>query len=133
MHHRANTQSTDDIDKQNKDAGRGIATHELARAVHRAIKIRLSAHLGATFARLILCDQTSVQIGVDRHLFTRHGIEGKARADFGDSPGALGDDDKVDNRQNNEDHNADGVIATDDKLPEGFNDVAGSTRAGMAV
>ena len=43
------------------------------------------------------------QIGVDRHLLAGNGIEGEARADFGDARGALGDDEEVDRDQDDED------------------------------
>jgi hypothetical protein len=57
----------------------------------------------ATLARLGLVDQTGVQIGVDRHLLARHGIEGKTRRHFGDAGGALGDNNEIDDDQNNKD------------------------------
>ena len=82
---RADGQPADDVDEQDQDAGDGIAAHELAGAVHRAVEVGFGAHLGAARARLILVDEAGVQIGVDRHLLAGHGVQGEARADFRDA------------------------------------------------
>ena len=130
---RADRQPADDVDQQNQNAGGRIAAHELAGTVHRAVEVGLGAHLGAALPRLVLIDQAGIQIGVDRHLLARHRIEGKARADLGDAAGALGDDHEVDDGQNREHDDADRVVAADDELAEGLDDVPGGAGALMAV
>ena len=76
----------------------GVAAHVLRGAVHRAEELGFLADLGAALLGLLFVDQAGVQVGVDRHLLAGHRVEGEARADFGDTPGALGDDDEVGNR-----------------------------------
>ena len=120
----ADREAADDVDEQDQDAGDRVAAHELRRAVHRAVEVRLLGDLGAAPARLVLADQAGVEIGVDRHLLAGHGVEGEARADLGDAPGALGDDDEVDDDQDREHDEADDVVAADHELAEGLDHLA---------
>ena len=66
---------------------------------HRAEEAALVLEVLAAFARDGLVDQAGTEIGVDRHLLARHGVEVEARRHFGDAAGALGDDDEVDDHQ----------------------------------
>ena len=129
----ADDQAADDIDEQNQNAGDGITAHELGGAIHRAVKVRLQRHGSAAFARLVLADQACIQIGVDGHLLARHGIQREARRYFGDAPGALGDHDEIDQRQDDEHHDADRVVAPHQKVTEGLDHLAGSVRTGVPV
>ena len=70
-------------------------------------------------------DDAGVEFGVDRHLFTRHGVEGEARRDLGDTASALGDDDKIDDDENDENDSADDVVSLDEHMAEGFDDISG--------
>gem|GEM_PF-2556939 len=130
---RAYPEATDDVDEQNQDARGRIATHELAGAVHRAVKIRFRAHLRASQARLILIDEPGIEIGVDRHLLAGHGIESEARADLGDAARALGHDHEIDDGQDREHDDADRIIAADHELAERLDDVSGRRSAFMPV
>jgi len=73
-------QPTQDIDKQDKDSSYRIAAHKLAGAVHRTVKIGLLGHLLTPAPGLVLINQSRVQIRIDSHLLTRHGIQSEARA-----------------------------------------------------
>ena len=63
----------------------------------------------------LFVDQAGREIGVDRHLLAGNGVEGEARADFGDTRRALGDDEEIDRDQDEEDDDADDEIAAHDE------------------
>ena len=65
------------------------------------------------------------EVGVDRHLLARHGVQVKARGDFGDAAGALGDDHEVHDHQDGEHDDADDEIAAHHEIAERLDDVAG--------
>src|SRR5690606_25049071 len=79
----------------------------------------------ATLLGFGLVDQSRVEIGVDGHLLARHGIEGEACADFGNTPGTLGDHHEVDDHQNREHHDTDHVVAADHHIAESLDHMPG--------
>ena len=87
----------------------------------------------AAAARLLFVDQPGRQIGVDRHLLARHGVEVEARGDFGDAAGTLGDDHEIHDHQDGEDDDADDEIAAHHEIAERLDDVAGGVGAFVAV
>ena len=127
----ADDQAADDVDQQDDDAGHGIAAHELAGTIHRPVEIRLLGDFGTAFARDILTDQSRVQIGIDRHLLARHRVQRETRAYFGNPARALGDHDKIDHHQDREHHDADGIIAAHQKMPERLDHLPRRIGAGM--
>ena len=133
MHHDADGKAADDVEDQDHDAGGGVAAHELAGAVHGAVEVRFGAHFVAARARLVLGDESGVQVGVDGHLLAGHGVQGESRGHLRDAARALGHHDEVDDRQDDEHHDADGVVAADDELAEGLDDLAGGRRARVSV
>ena len=120
----ADADAADEVDEQNQQAGDGVAANELARTVHRTVKVRLGGDLDPAHLRLGLIDQPGVEVSVDRHLLARHGVEGEARADFGDPPGTFGNHDEVDDHQNREDDDTDDVVAADHHVAERLDHVA---------
>ena len=124
-------ETADDVDEQNENARDGVAAGELARTVHGAVEVGFRSDVGATRACLVLRDQTGVEIGVDGHLFTGHGVQGESGADFRDTAGALGDHHEVDDGQDDEHHDTDGEVAADDEFTERLDDAA--SRSGAAV
>jgi len=132
MLHGADQDAAEHIDEHDQDAGDGVAAHEFARAVHRAVEIGFLAHLLAAHDRLGLRDDAGVQVGVDRHLPAGHRVQGKACAHLRDAARALGDHDEVDDHEHREHHHAHGVVAADHELTEGGDHVAGGVRAGVA-
>ncbi len=114
-----------DVDHGNDDAGDGVALDELAGTVHRPVEVGLLGDFLASLARLVVADQAGVEVGVDRHLLARHGIQGEAGGDFGDPARPLGDDHEIDQHQDDEDDDADHVVAADHELAEGLDDAAG--------
>jgi len=87
----------------------------------------------AALARDLLVDQAGREVGVDRHLLARHGVEVKARRDFRDAARALGDDDEVHGDEDREYDDPDHEIAAHNEAAERFDDVAGGIRPLMAA
>ena len=54
-----------------------------------------------------------VQVGIDAHLFSRHGVEGKPRGHFGNPAGAFRDNHKINDDEDKEDNSADDVVPAD--------------------
>jgi len=116
----ADEQTAKDVDEHDQNTGDGIAANELRRAVHRAEKICLFGDRCAPLARIVFTDQTGIEVGVDRHLLARHGIQGETCRHFSDPASTLGNDHEIDDHQNRKDDDTDGVIAADQKMPEGL-------------
>ena len=114
-------------------AGDGVAAHEFRGAVHRAEEGAFLLQLAAAQLRLLVVDDAGRKVGVDRHLLAGDGVEGEARADFGDTRRALGDDDEVHDDQDHEDDEADDEVAAHDEVREAGDDVAGGVRALVAM
>ena len=114
-------------------AGDRIAAHEFRGAVHRTEEGAFLLQFAAAQLRFLLVDHAGRKVGVDRHLLAGDGVEGEARADFGDTRRALGDDDEVDDDQDQEDDQADDEIAAHHQLREAGDDVAGGVRALVAM
>ena len=70
--------ATQNVDKQDEDASYRITSDKLRGAIHRAIKIRFPRNALAALERLVLSNQTCVEIRVDRHLLAGHRIERKS-------------------------------------------------------
>ena len=67
----------------------GVTPDELAGTVHGPVKIGLLLNRLAPSSGLLLIDQAGVEISINRHLFAGHGIEGKTRRHFRNTPGTL--------------------------------------------
>ncbi len=76
-------------------------------------------------ARVGLVDQAGGEVGVDRHLLARHGVEVEARRDLGDAAGALGDHHEIHDHQNREHDDADHEVAAHHEVAERLDHVAG--------
>src|SRR5690606_31322611 len=112
------------VDPGYDEAGNRVASDELASTVHRPVKVRLSAHLFTASPGLFFVDQSGVQVGVDGHLFTGHGIEREPCCNLRDTARPLRDHDKVDQHQHDEHDGADHVVARNDELAEGSDQLA---------
>ncbi len=67
------------------EAGNRVAAHEFRGTVHGAEERTLLLQLVAPTLRFLVIDQTSRQVGVDRHLLAGNGVKRKSGADFGDT------------------------------------------------
>jgi len=119
----ADEDAADDVDERDEDAGHRVAADELAGTIHRSVEVGLLGDLLAPLAGALLVDQASVELGVDRHLLAGHGVQGEARRDLGDAPGALGDDHEVDDDEDRKDDQTDDVAAAHHHFAEGADDV----------
>jgi hypothetical protein len=114
-------------------AGDGVALYELGGAVHGAVEGALVLQVLAAPARVGFVDQAGREVGIDRHLLARHGIQAEAGGHFGDAAGALVDDHQADDGQDDEDDDADDEVAAHEERAERLDDLAGGVRSGVAV
>ena len=120
----ADDQPEHNVDDGDDDAGHGVAAHELGRAVHRAIEVRLALDHLAALARFLLGNDARVQVRVHAHLLAGHSVQCKARRHFRDTRGALGDHHELDYHQDDEYHDAHKEAARGDEVAKGVDDVA---------
>ena len=120
----ADRDSGEQVDRDDDDTRDRVALDELRGAVHRAVEICFPADLRSPGARLVVGDLPCVEIGVDRHLLAGHRVEGEARRNLGDAPGAARDHGELDDDQDQEDDETDDQVAADDELAERVHDLA---------
>ena len=89
-------------------------------------------HFSAAALGFLLVDQAGVQVGIHRHLFAGHGVQGEAGRHFSNALRAFGDHHKVDDHQNRKHNQAYGKVATNQEVTEGFNHRTRCARARMA-
>ena len=128
-----NQEAGDDIDGGEKNGGEGVALAEAGGAVHGAVELGFPCDRLAAGAGLVFVDEPGVEIGVNCHLFAGHGVKGEARGDLGGAHRTVTDNQKLNGNQRDEQHETDHVVAADDELSEGGDDVAGSGSAFIAV
>src|SRR4051794_39759820 len=76
-------------------------------------------------------DDAGIEIGIDGHLLTGHGVQGKSGGDFSDTSSALGDNDELNNDDDNEDNHTHRQRIAADELSERFNDTTGGFHGGF--
>ena len=116
----ADQQAADNVNDHDHQTGDGVTAHELTRTVHRTVEVGFLRHVAAALFGFVFTNQTGVEIGVNRHLFAGHAVEHETRAHFGDTPRTLGDNHKVNQDEDDKDHDTDGEITADQKVAEGF-------------
>ena len=125
VHHHAHDEARYQVHQGDDDTGDGVAFDELGATVHGAVEVGFGRDFGATGPGGGFVDQARVQVGVDSHLFTGHGVQGEARPDFGHAPRTVGDDDEVDDDQDDENHHPDDEVTAHHEGAEGLDDFAG--------
>ena len=133
MAQHADGKPADDVDDGDDEGRDRVAAHEFRRAIHRAVEGAFLLELTASFARHLLLDQPRREIGVDRHLLARHGVEAEAGGDLGDAAGALGDDHEINHQQDREQDHADQHVPAHQQSTEGGHHMAGGQHALAAV
>jgi hypothetical protein len=121
----AEAEAGEDVDAQDQQGSDGVALHELAGAVHRTIEVRLGRHFAAAGLGFVGAHQAGGEIGVDRHLLARQGIQGEAGRNFRHAARALGHHHQVDDHQDHEHEQANGKVAADQEGAERLDHVAG--------
>ena len=121
----ADHDAAEDIHPQDDQAGDCVAANELRGAVHRSEEGAFLLQFAPPQLRDLLVDQTGGEVGVDRHLFAGDRIESESSAHFGDTRGALGDDEKVDRHEDEKDDDADDEIAAHHDLCKSGDDISG--------
>ena len=133
MLHHADNEATNDINEKDQQPGNRIASNKLTGAIHRAIKIRLPSHISPALPCFILGEHPGIHIRINRHLLARHRVQGKPCRDFRDPARTFGHNNKVDNHQDTENHQANGIVSANDKIAKGLNDFARSIRPCMTI
>ena len=125
--HDADGKTAQHIDQRDENGRNGVATDEFAGAVHGPVKVRFLLDGPAAGAGFVFFDHAGVEFGINGHLLAGHGVQGEPGRHFRDAPGALGDDDEIDQNQNQKDDQSDDVIAMHDIIAKGFDDMPGIT------
>lgn len=129
----AKAETGNDINAKDQQGGNRIALHELAGAVHRAVKIGLGRNFAAPGFRFFCRHQARGKIGIDRHLLARQGIQRKPGGNFRNAARALGHDHQIDDHQDHENEQADNEIAADQERAERFDHMARRSPAFVAI
>ncbi|RMP83406.1 hypothetical protein ALQ17_05274 [Pseudomonas fluorescens] len=121
----ADQHAAQQVDRQDHQAGDGIALHEFHGAIHRAehLAFALQARTPATGFGLV--DIAIAQVVVDAHLLARHRVQGEARGHFRHTFGALGDHHELRHGDDQEHHHAHHHLPGDHKVAEGLDDMPG--------
>ncbi len=127
-----NQQTAHHVDDHDQNTGDGIPTNKFTRTVHGAVKIGFLCHFRTAFFCFIFTNQSRIQIGVNRHLFTRHPIQHEARTHFRDTSRTFGDNHKVNDDENDEDHDTDGKVTADKEVTKGFHHLTCRRGTGMS-
>ncbi len=72
----------EDVDAGDENGGDRVALVEAGGAVHGAVEFRFAGSLFAAGARLMLVDESGIEVGVDCHLLAGESVEGEAGGDF---------------------------------------------------
>jgi hypothetical protein len=123
LHADADGEPSEEVHDEDDERRDDVALHEFHRAVHGAVELALSLQQSASSARFVAVDGSPAELRVDGHLLSGHRVEGEPRADLGHALGALGDDDELDDRQDEEDDCSHDVVAADDERPERLDDL----------
>ena len=107
-----NHHTAHEIDYQNHDAGNRVSAHKLRGTVHGTKEVRFLRHIGTPCLRLVLLNDSGIEVRVNGHLLTRHRVQGKAGGYFSHTSRALGDHDKVNDGDHNKDHDTNSKVAT---------------------
>ena len=129
----ANQKAGNDVDGGNEDRGQRVALAETRGAVHGAVEFRFAGDLFAAGAGSALVNHSGVQVGVDGHLLAGQRIESETRGHFRRAHRAVVDHQVLNGDQREEHHETDDVVASHHELAEGFDHVAGRSRAFIAV
>ena len=115
------------VDNRDDDGHSGVALDDFGGAVHSAVKIGLLLNLLPAHPCLLLVNKAGGQIGVNGHLLTGHGVQGKPSGHLGHAFSALGDDDKLHQHDDEEDDEAYHKIAARNQLAKVLNHHTGIT------
>ncbi len=126
-------EATNQVDDQNQQASDRVTGYEFGSTVHGAEEVRLLREFFAAFLGGFLVNHASIQVSVNRHLFSRHGVQGKTCVHFRHTASTFGHHNEVDDHQNREDDETHHIVAANHKLTEGRHHFASSFVAFMAI
>ena len=97
--------------ERNEDARYCVPSDKLARSIHCAVEIGLMADQLAPPARFPVVDKTRVEVGVDAHLLSGHGVQSEPGRHLGDALRTFRDHHEIYDHQDYEYDKADHIIA----------------------
>ena len=74
MRDHANDQAANQVEEHNQNARNCVAPNKLRGAVHRAKEVCLLGYLGPPLLGFVLLNEAGIEVGVDGHLLSGHGI-----------------------------------------------------------
>ena len=90
-------------------------------------------YLGTPLFGFFLFNDAGIEVGINGHLLTRHGVQSKASGHFGYAAGAFGNHDEVNDGDHNKDHNTNRNIAANHELTKGLNHLTRSVGSIVAI
>ena len=123
--------SSHKINESDQDSRDRIAANKLSGTVHRRVEIRVIGQFLPSQSCLFGRDETRCQIGINRHLLTRHSIQGKPGRDFTETSRSLRDHNELNNHDNRKQDQSNDELPLSDELSERFDDVTGSFGPGQ--
>ena len=117
--------TADDIDRGNNNPRLGIAPDKLTGTIHCPVEFAFFHDLSAALIGLNFRDGAGVEIGVNRHLLTRHSIQCKTSGHFTDSFGTLCDHNKLNNEQDDKNNKTHHKTSTGNKVAKCLDDLSG--------
>ena len=118
-----NDRTCDKIYRRDDDRHDRVALDDLGCTVHCAVEVRFALDLIAAQLGFLFIDQAGRQVGVDCHLFTRHGVQGETGSNFCYAFCTLGDNDELHQNDDQEDDDADDNVALDNEFTECLDDL----------
>ena len=95
----ADQEARDDVDGHDENGGQRISLAEAGCAVHGTAKLGFARHHLAAFSRLVCGDKPGIQVGIDGHLLSGHGIESESGRHLGGANSAVADDEILDGNE----------------------------------
>ena len=128
-----NGQAANQVDQQNQYARNGVTADKFGSTVHGTEEVGFLGQLGTAFLCCGLVDHARIQVGVDRHLFARHRVQGKTCVHFRNTARTFGHHDKVNDHQNTKDDETHHIVTGNHKLTKRRHHFARSFVACVAV
>jgi len=125
VHQDTDQDAADHVYDHDHDGGHRVALDELAGAVHSSVEVGFPLDVLALLLGGFGVEKPRVQVGIDGHLLTGHGVQGEAGCHLGDTLGTVRDHHDLDDDQDDEHDEADDQVAAHGHLAEHRDQVAG--------
>jgi len=122
MHCHPDKETGNDVDERNDDPRNGIAADKLSGTVHCPEEVgRLGNFLTSPLC-LFFVDETGIEIGINRHLPSRHCVQGESGGNFTHPRRTFGNDDELNDKDDNKNNKSDDKVSIGNKIGKVFDD-----------